>query len=163
MRDGWIRSNARLLLFALLATLVVACGSVTADEPEATATVVPEVNLTAHAELALERDPDVPSLPFPDNPDPNACGIPTKWGLEDPAWVSGEYEGEMVQQQVLFYDSHQRIQITGSAPSGSRVQIILYQSNPVLDYYLVRTMDLEPNQEGWIPEHFLRFDPPGAG
>ena len=27
-----------------------------------------------------QRDANVPELPFPDNPDPNQCGIPTRWG-----------------------------------------------------------------------------------
>lgn len=39
----------------------------------------------------------VPALPFPDNPDPTQCGIPTVWGLDDPAWISRYYQGEFVQ------------------------------------------------------------------
>jgi hypothetical protein len=105
------------------------------------------------------RDANVPDLPFPDNPDPNACGIPINWGKDDPAWLTGYYQGELVQPIVFMYDSHLRQSITGQAPSGAKVKIILFQENPTLDFYLVRTMDQDPIQEGWIPAPFLSFEP----
>ncbi len=107
----------------------------------------------------LERDPDVPELPFPDNPDPNQCGIPTLWGTDESAWVSGYYRGELIQPIVFLYDSHLRLSIAGTIPSGTEVTIVLYQLNPTLDFYLVKTIDIDPPQEGWIPAPFLSFEP----
>jgi hypothetical protein len=106
-----------------------------------------------------QRAPNVPELPFADNPDPSLCGIPTRWGKEDPAWLSGYYEGELVQTVVYLYDSHLRYEITGAAPTGTPVKILFYQENPQLDYYLVETIELEEKQSGWVPAPFLSFDP----
>ena len=107
----------------------------------------------------LERDPDVPDLPFPDNPDPSQCGIPTQWGTDESAWVSGYFQGELVQPTVFLYDSHLRLSIAGAIPSGTEVKIILYQQNPSLDFYMVKTVDFDPPQEGWIPAPFVYFEP----
>jgi hypothetical protein len=101
----------------------------------------------------------VPDLPFPDNPDPSQCGIPTTWGTDESAWVSGYYQGELVQPTVFLYDSHLRLSIAGAIPSGTEVTIILYQQNPSLDYYMVKTVDSDPPQEGWIPAPLLSFEP----
>jgi hypothetical protein len=110
-------------------------------------------------EFDVERDPNVPSLPFDDNPDPSQCGIPVQWGdVDNRAWLSGMWEGELIQREVLVYDSHLRISVTGGAPHGTEVEIILFQENPVLDYYLVRIPGDSP-QEGWVPEPFLSFAP----
>ena len=97
----------------------------------------------------------VPPLPFADNPDPEACGIPREWGRDEPGTVTGIYEGELVQPVVYLYDSHLRREVVGQIPDGGRVQILLAQSNPVLDYYLVRSLDLDQAQEGWVPAPFL--------
>jgi hypothetical protein len=110
-------------------------------------------------EFDVERDPNVPSLPFDDNPDPSQCGIPVQWGdVDNRAWLSGMWDGELIQREVLVYDSHLRISVTGGAPHGTEVEIILFQENPVLDYYLVRIPGDSP-QEGWVPEPFLSFAP----
>jgi len=101
----------------------------------------------------------VPALPFPDNPDPTQCGIPTVWGLDDPAWISGYYQGELVPPMVYLYDSHLRTKVVGQIPHGGCVRIKLSQANPTLHYYLVRSLDLEPIQEGWIPAPFVSFEP----
>jgi len=105
----------------------------------------------------LERDPNVPDLPFPDNSDPSQCGIPTTWGTDESARVSGYYQGKLVQPTVFLYDSHLRLNIAGAIPSGTEVKIILYQQNPTLDYYMVKTIDFNPPQEGWVPAPFLSF------
>jgi hypothetical protein len=47
----------------------------------------------------------------------------------------------------------------GSTPHGTEVRILLCQSNPELDYYLVHTEGHELPQEGWIPAPFLTFEP----
>ena len=100
----------------------------------------------------------VPPLPFPDNPDPSACGIPTPWGSSETARLNGTYEGELVEPVVNLYDSHARREITGSAPSGTEVVVMFSQGNPVLNYYLVKTVGPGPTQEGWVPAPFLEFD-----
>lgn len=116
-----------------------------------------------HERFVVERDADVPDLPFADNPDPTVCGIPQPYGSDNQAWLTGYYEDELLQPEVLLYDSHSRRSITGRAPSGSEVEVILSQTNPVLNYYLVRTVGLDETQEGWIPAPFLSFDEPGSG
>jgi hypothetical protein len=107
----------------------------------------------------VQRDADVPELPFPDNPDPSQCGIPTPWG-NYPGWLNGEYQGQLVQPTVLLYDSHQRLHVTGAVPTGTHVQVELYQSNPVLDFYYVRADLPNGQQKGWVPAPFLRLTPP---
>jgi hypothetical protein len=135
------------------------------DQPAVTPP--PGGNTTTHltleptyaAMIAERRDPDIPPLPFPDNPDPSLCGIPTPWGPDSQAWLAGLYEGEMVQPVVMLYDSHLRLEITARAAHGSEVEVILYQQNPVTDYYLVKIVGAEQPNEGWVPAPFLSFTP----
>lgn len=116
---------------------------------------------TEGAITTLAHNPDVPKLPFPDNPDPSLCGIPTMWGpTNNQAWLNGIYNGEMVQPTVFLYDSHLRYNIKAQAPHGTKVQIILFQANPVLNYYMVKIVGGPAGQnEGWVPEPFLSFEP----
>lgn len=108
-----------------------------------------------------EADRPVPELPFPNNPDPDACGIPRAWGPNDAAWLDGAYEGELVEPVVHLYDSHLRSAVTGALPTGTSVRVILYQNNPVLDFYLVRGEDPDgTTHEGWVPAPFLAFEEP---
>jgi hypothetical protein len=74
-----------------------------------------------------QRDANVPALPFPDNPDPNQCGIPTLWG-GSAGWIDGTYAGQVVEPTVLLYDSHERIHVIGAVPSGTQVQVEMYLS-----------------------------------
>ena len=135
---------------AVGAVLVSGCGS-----PSGTSDAdAPPASETGHLVI---RDPDVPDLPFDDNPDPDQCGIPVRWGLDDPAWVTGTWEGELLQSPVLLYDSHLRLEVTGRVEHGGEVRVILFQENPVLDYYLVEAAGTDA--EGWIPAPFLSFDP----
>lgn len=107
----------------------------------------------------IDRDPDVPELPFDDNPDPSQCGIPVQWGdVDNAAWLSGLWDGQLIQPEVFLYDSHLRQSVIGSARHGTQVEIVLYQENPVLDYYMVRIRE-GSSQRGWIPEPFLSFEP----
>lgn len=115
--------------------------------------------LTGAAQLAALRDPDVPELPFADNPDPNQCGIPSQWSGDARAWLNGYYAGELIQPIVFLYESHSRLRISAQAPHGAEVKILLYQHNPVVDYYLVKVVGQEPPNEGWIPEPLLSFEP----
>lgn len=110
------------------------------------------------AGLALAQA--VPPLPFPDNPDKSQCGIPTPWGRDTLARLDGHYGGQLVQPRVYLYDSHSRARVTGSAPTGSKVKVLLFQQNPVLNYYLVRTVNTGRPQEGWVPAPFLRLENP---
>ncbi len=100
----------------------------------------------------------IPTLPFPDNPDPSLCGIPTVWGKPDPAWLDGHYRGKLYEPEVFLYESHYRQRILGKAKSGTQVQIKLFQANPKLNYYFVRTLGLKKNLEGWVPAPFVRLD-----
>lgn len=100
-----------------------------------------------------------PPLPFADNPDPTLCGVPRAWLDDEPAWVAGLYAGELVQPVVYLYDSHLRNEVIGQIPHGGRVEIELSQSNPELDFYRVRSLDMQPVQEGWLPAPFLSFEP----
>lgn len=141
-----------ILSISAVAFVIAACTSV--SQPFQSPSPTPEINFET-----LERDPNVPELPFPDNPDPNQCGIPTSWGTDESAWVSGYYRGELVQPIVFLYGSHLRLSIAGTIPSGTKVKIVLYQQNPTLDFYLVKTIDFDPPQEGWIPAPFVSFEP----
>lgn len=144
----------------LLAWFAAACSQTVTPASTPTATTpLRATDSPDREQVEIQRDSDVPTLPFPDNPDPDQCGIPQQWGQDDPAWLSGYYEGELIQSTVLLYDSHLRKSIIGAAPTGSKVEVILYQSNPVLDYYLVRTLETEEPQEGWVPAPFLSFEP----
>ena len=88
---------------------------------------------------ALERDPDVPHLPFADNPDPSAMRHSDSVGTRRSSLFERNLEGELIQPEVLLYDSHLRLSITGAAPTGTAVRVILFQENPTLDYYMVET------------------------
>lgn len=151
-RPGSHKPPAVTAGLVLMLWLLVACASATAVPPH------PPLDATYAAQLAALRDPAVPELPFPDNPDPSQCGIPSRWGQEDLAWLTGLYEGQMVQEEVLLYDSHLRLKITASAPHGSQVRVLLFQQNPVIDYYLVKVAGAEPPNEGWVPAPFLSFE-----
>ncbi len=110
--------------------------------------------------LSLAVAQTVPDLPFPDNPDRSQCGIPTPWGKDTGARLDGHYNGQLVQPRVYLYDSHFRARITGSAPTGSRVKVVMFQQNPVLNYYFVRTINTGKPQEGWVPAPFLKLEQP---
>lgn len=112
----------------------------------------------SEGEVPVGRSPDVPDLPFADNPDPTKCGIPVAWrGQDSRAWLTGVWEGELVQPDVLLYDGHLRLGIKGSAPHGAEVEIVLYQSNPVVDYYMVEVVGAD-RVRGWVPAPFLSMD-----
>jgi hypothetical protein len=115
---------------------------------------------TIEAEILAQRSPEVPELPFADNPDPDQCGIPTQWGKDGQAWLNGYYEGELIQPIVYLYDSHLRLDVKAKAPHGSEVQVVLYQSNPVLDYYMVQIVGEQGlDSQGWVPAPLLSFEP----
>ncbi len=98
-----------------------------------------------------------PPLPFADNPDPTLCGIPTQ---DDRRGIAhGEIDGELAGPIIYLYESHVRQRITGQIYPGAEVQILLSQSNPTLDYYFVKTVNVEPPQEGWIPAPFVTVTP----
>ena len=142
--------------------MLLVLGTACAGSAGSATTPVPvETSVSEAPTTSVERDPDVPELPFPDNPDPNACGIPTTFGGST-AWVNGVYEGQVVEPTVSLYDSHERIHVIGAVPSGTEVQVELYQANPVLDFYFVRAETPAGPQKGWVPAPFLQFNPPPA-
>jgi hypothetical protein len=146
------------LSLGMLLVLGTACAG---SAGSATTPVPVETSVSEAPMTSVERDPDVPELPFPDNPDPNACGIPTPYGGSI-AWVNGVYQGQIVEPTVSLYDSHERMHITGAVPSGTEVHVELYQANPVLDFYFVRANTPTGPQKGWVPAPFLQFNPPPA-
>jgi hypothetical protein len=116
---------------------------------------------TTNSHENFTRSEDIPVLPFNDNPDPDQCGIPIDWGDDNQAWLTGYYQGELIEPVVHLYDSHLRLEVTAQAPHGTEVEVILFQENPVLDYYLVKlTSQTGPGSEGWVPAPLLSFDPP---
>ncbi len=147
------------LLLGLGALFVIGVGGIVTLQPS-TDDNLGSVNATPTSG-SLIRAADVPALPFPDNPDPTQCGIPAVWGSSNnQAWLNGIYQGEMVQPIVYLYDSHLRYNIVAQAPHGTEVQIILFQANPVLDYYFVKILNGPVGQnEGWVPAPFLSFEP----
>jgi hypothetical protein len=141
----------------LLSVLVVFLGAGCSDALNRQPTPVPsEISVSEPRTMGLQRDADVPDLPFPDDPDPSACGIPTPWH-DDDAQIDGTFQGQLVEPTVYLYDSHQRLHITGAVSSGTPVQVELYQSNPVLDFYYVRADTPAGPRTGWVPAPFLRF------
>lgn len=98
----------------------------------------------------------VPALPFASHNDPSLCGIPQPMGKGVTGVLDGHYHGTLVEPTVYLYDSHLRNAVTGEAPSGTRVQVLYYQSNPTLDYYMVRVATATGSFEGWIPAPFLK-------
>lgn len=158
------RSRSRSLVPLLAAALLLAACGGDAGTPPVPATVAPTparaVATTAPAPSPTAAPPSVPPLPFADNPDPTQCGIPVVWGLDDPAWITGYYQGEVIQPVVYLYDSHARREVVGQIPHGGRVRIVLSQANPALDYYHVRSLDLQPAQSGWVPAPFVLLDAP---
>ena len=98
----------------------------------------------------------VPALPFPSHNDPSLCGIPQPMGKGVTGTLDGHYQGKLVEPTVYLYDSHLRNAVTGEAPSGTPVEVLYYQSNPTLDYYMVRVTTPGGSFEGWVPAPFLR-------
>jgi hypothetical protein len=166
-----LAASITVLLVAVLAIVANGTGNrqhsdVVQPEGQPTATAAslalathPPLEPTYAAMIAERRDPEIMPLPFPDNPDPSLCGIPTPWGPDNQAWLTGIYEEEMVQPEVMLYDSHLRLEILARAAHGSEVEVILYQQNPVTDYYLVKIVGAEQPNEGWVPGPFLSFSP----
>jgi hypothetical protein len=144
-----------LAVIAGLAVLV----SAQPNGKEQRATPTESHDPTLAAQLVAMRDPDVPELPFPDNPDPSQCGIPSQWSGDARAWLNGYYQGNLVEPIVFLYDSHSRLHIVAQAPHGTEVKVILYQNNPVVNYYMVKVVGSEGTGEGWIPAPFLSFEP----
>lgn len=156
MRTG--RPDRSVLMLAVL--VLLSAWGVAAGAPNSLAETAGHSTWPGQSTLTLEALPAVaPALPFADNPDPTACGIPVEWLSSAPVWVTGSYAGRLVQPVVYLYDSHLRRAVVGQIPHGGRVEISLSQSNPVLNYYRVRSLDLSPVQEGWVPAPFVSFDP----
>jgi hypothetical protein len=148
-----ILNGMRAALLSVLVVLGTGCSSALNNTPTAPPS---EIAVWQAGTVALQRDADVPELPFPDNPDPSACGIPTPWNGEV-AQIEGTFLGQLVEPTVYLYDSHERLHITGAVPSGTVVRVELYQANPVLDFFYVRADTPAGPQTGWVPAPFLRL------
>ncbi len=152
------RHGVILVVAIALVGLGLVAYSTLDQEPTETERIAALIADSSNKAVALERSPEVPDLPFDDNPDPNQCGIPVQWGSNGQAWLTGIWEGELIQPEVYLYDSHLRLDVTGKTPHGTEVQILLFQENPALDYYFVKIEGDTP-LEGWVPAEFLSFDP----
>jgi len=159
-----MRVDSRILLVLILALLPVVF--VAESVPRASSRAATRANGLFNEPFRTDIPPPpstglrLTALPFPDNPDPTQCGIPVAWSGTDPAWISGIWQGELIAPVVDLYDSHLRRAVTGQLPHGSRVEIELSQANPVLDYYRVRSIGVEPIQQGWVPGPFVSFGEP---
>ncbi|MEJ2290397.1 MAG: hypothetical protein P8Y05_01625 [Deinococcales bacterium] len=134
-----LRFVTALATLAITSALVLASLGAAADVPRST----------------VGESLPVPPLPFPSHDDPSLCGIPQPMGTGVTATLDGHYQGNLVEPTVYLYDSHLRNAVTGEAPSGTHVQVLYYQSNPILDYYMVRVPTAHGSFEGWVPAPFL--------
>lgn len=176
-----VKQNPGLLIVVMIAIIGVFAAALivlTGDDDAQDAAVAAEASAEQQDVAAEQSEPvvnddttllghvdvtnlPVPALPFDDNPDPNECGIPQAWGPNNnAAWLSGVYEGELHQPIVYLYDSHGRSNIVTAAPHGTQVEIVMFQSNPTLNYYYVRIPDApEGMRLGWVPAFFLSLEP----
>ena len=145
-------SRRVLFALALAAAVAFAAGGAQAQDRADTAAGA------TSAERVDEGVDEVPELPFDDNPDPDQCGIPQPLGDGVEGVVTGTYEGRLVFEDVHLYDSHLRSAVTGTVPHGSSVQLVMFQNNPVLNYWLVRWDGPDGTVEGWAPDPFVRRD-----
>jgi hypothetical protein len=157
MADVRTWPTSLLVFFALALSACSSGGSALA--PTERARPQAELEPTYAAMIATQRDSSIPELPFPDNRDPDQCGIPIPWGEGGTAYLTGFYQAQLVAREVILYDSHLRLQIAASAPHGSKVRVLLYQQNPETDYYLVKVEGASAPNEGWVPGPFLSFEP----
>jgi hypothetical protein len=158
------KSRTTVILLSVILVIVILILTLWAPETNPAARLFQNPTAAAlnHEQENFTRADTVPALPFPDNPDPDQCGIPIEWGENGQAWLNGYYEGELIEPIVHLYDSHLRLEVTAQAPHGTEVEILLYQSNPVLDYYLVKIKGESGAQsEGWVPAPLLSFEPVG--
>lgn len=161
-----MRADGRLARLAVLLALTAGPGLAAAASPPTSPPTAPP---TSSATTPTAVDPgteaqatpdasDVPELPFDDNPDPDQCGIPQPLGDDVRGEVTGRWQGELLFGDVHLYDSHLRAEVTGTVPDGSAVQVLVFQNNPVLNYWFVRWEGPEGAVEGWLPEPFLLRD-----
>lgn len=88
-----------------------------------------------------------PAGSFDDDLDPDACGIPTPWGDDEPALLDGVWDGELIEPDVLLFDSHLRTTIVGQGAHGAEVGIVMHRGNPKLlrrDHRLGATATTSP-------------------
>lgn len=106
----------------------------------------------------------VPAFAFDDNPDPDQCGIPQPMGSGYSGTLHGTVDGALVEPRVYLYDSHLRSAVRGTLRAGSVVEVVMYQSNPVLDFFFVRFRgDDGRSVEGWVPAPLIDVHPRHSG
>jgi hypothetical protein len=157
--------GAVFAVIAIVFAIYTVVDSTQADEGDATDQSAEQASPTP---ATIKHDPDefadvntdnIPDLPFPHEQDPLECGIPQPWGDDNQAWLYGVWEDELIRPEVFLYESHARKEILGQAEHGSEVEVLMYQANPVLDFYLVRVVEGGSGErQGWVPEPFLTFD-----
>ncbi len=102
-----------------------------------------------------------PPLPFADNREPGSGGKTIEWRDDRPAWATGIYGSHILGLAVYLYDSPNRTRVVGQVLHRSRVQILRHQEGEP-GYFFVRSLEMDPVQEGWIPAPLVVFKrPPG--
>ncbi len=100
----------------------------------------------------------VPPFPFDDLPDTDTCNVPQPLGSGFTGTLHGEIEGVLVEAMVYLYDSLARSRVMGLVAAGAEVEVVLKQSNPVIDFFMVRYRSADGRTvEGWVPAPFLRL------
>jgi hypothetical protein len=165
-----LKKGLLIFSFVLIFTAVVGLYFTFMDDnkDETTDETVDVIEINTAATLKKKVDfshVEIPPLPFADNPDPEECGIPQPWGSNNNiAYLSGEFEGQLIQSTVYLYDSHGRNAIVAAAKHGTEVEVVLFQANPVLNYYFVKIPGApQAAREGWVPAPFLSFEPVEVG
>ena len=142
--DRQVRRVAALVSASLVLVLVALSAAADADRDTDLVLPAPDAPIA------------VPTFVFDDNPDPDQCGIPQSMGSGFRGTLHGSVDGEVVEPMVYLYGSHLRAEVRGMVRAGSVVEVVMYQSNPVLDYYLVRyRSDDGRSVEGWVPAPLL--------
>lgn len=102
-----------------------------------------------------------PPLPFADSQDTDPSGTTIEWRDDRPAWPTSIYEGRVLGLAAYLYDSPRRDRVIGQVLHRSRVQILRHQEGEP-GYYFVRSLEMDPVQEGWLPAPLVTFQkPPG--
>ena len=102
-----------------------------------------------------------PPLPFVTNRDADHSGSQIEWSDDRHTWATGIYKGRVLGIAVYLYESPRRSRVVGQVLHRSRIQILRYQEGAP-GYYLVRSLEMDPIQEGWVPAPLVSFQrPPG--
>ncbi len=120
----------------------------------------PETDLFPAAALGpLPSSP--PPLPLVTKRDTDQSGSQIEWSDDRHTWATGIYKGRVLGIAVCLYDSPRRSRVVGQVLHRSRIQVLRHQEGAP-GYYLVRSLEMDPVQQGWLPAPLVTFQrPPG--